>query len=324
MNRKFGIELEIVSINRQTALRALYAVGINVQDESYNHNTRSHWKLVSDASVRDGFEVVSPILRGEQGIEEAMTVAAALDDAGAAVNRSCGFHVHFDASDLSAGDIKTIVKRYAAHEAEIDAVMPPSRRGSANTFCAPVARFLSPRFEAAATIQDMIRAQGDRYFKVNLQSFQRHGTIEFRQHSGTVNANKIANWVRFLGEFVDACKAQNTTPAAPAPVIEHPAITGVQGRLAAMFTADGTVTLAAMCERFGWLPHTARAAVTRLRRTGLRISPVKVNGQSAYRLDSALVAHAAAPRTQVENLWTGISESVIRFYRRRAAVLAAV
>ena len=128
MNRKFGIELEVVSINRQTALRALRAVGINVQDESYNHSTRSHWKLVSDASVRDGFEVVSPILRGEQGIEEAMTVAAALDDAGATVNRSCGFHVHFDAADLSAGDIKTIVKRYAAHEAEIDAVMPPRRR----------------------------------------------------------------------------------------------------------------------------------------------------------------------------------------------------
>lgn len=323
MNRKFGIELEIVSINRQTALRALRAVGINVQDESYNHSTRSHWKLVSDASVRGGFEVVSPILRGEQGIEEAMTVAAALDDAGATVNRSCGFHVHFDAGDLSVGDIKTIVKRYAAHEAEIDAVMPSSRRGSANTFCAPVARFLSPRFEAAATIQDMIRAQGDRYFKVNLQSFQRHGTIEFRQHSGTVNANKIANWVRFLGEFIDKCK-RLSTPAPAVPVMEHPAVTGVQGRLAAMFTADGTVTLAAMCERFGWLPHTARAAVTRLRRTGLRISPVKVNGQSAYRLDSALVAHAAAPRTRAENLWTGISESVIRFYRRRAAVLAAV
>ena len=79
-----------------------------------------------------------------------------------------------------------------------------------------------------------------------------------------------------------------------------------------------------MCEQFGWLPHTARAAVTRLRRAGLRISPVKVNGRPAYRLDSGLMAHAAAPGTRAENLWTGISESVIRFYRRRAAVLAAV
>lgn len=323
MNRKFGIELEIVSINRQTALRALRAVGINAQDESYNHSTRSHWKLVSDASVQGGFEVVSPVLHGEAGIEEAMTVAAALDDAGATVNRSCGFHVHFDAADLSARDIKIIVKRYAAHEAEIDAVMPPSRRADANRFCAPVARFLNARFEAAATVEDMIRAQGDRYFKVNLQSFQRHGTLEFRQHSGTVNATKIAHWVRFLAEFIDACKAQ-AAPAPAVPVLEHPAIVGVQGRLAEMFTATGTVTLAAMCERFGWLPHTARAAVTRLRRAGLRISPVKVDGQPAYRLDSGLMPRAAAPQAQPESLWTGISESVIRFYRRRAAVLAAV
>lgn len=323
MDRKFGIELEITGITYETALRALRAVGINVQSEGYNHATRPHWKLVSDASVQGGFEVVSPVLQGEAGIDEAMTVAAALDDAGAGVNRSCGFHVHFDASDLNAADVRSIVKRYAAHEAEIDAVMPPSRRGSNNTYCATVSRFLTPRFEQAGTIREMAAAQGGRYYKVNLQSFQRHGTIEFRQHSGTVNANKIANWVRFLGEFIDACKAA-AAPAPTVPVMDHPALTGVQGRLASMFTADGTVALDAMCQQFGWLPHTARAAVTRLRRAGMRITPVKVAGRSAYRLDSGLMPRATAPQAQAENLWTGISESVIRFYRRRAAVLAAV
>ncbi len=323
MNRKFGIELEIANITRETAVRALRAVGINVQSEGYNHSTRGYWKLVSDASVQGGFEVVSPVLQGEAGIEEAMTVAEALSDAGAGVNRSCGFHVHFDAGDLSAQDVRTIVKRYAAHEAEIDAVMPPSRRGNANTYCASVSRFLGCGFDRAETIRDLAHLQGGRYYKVNLQAYQRHGTIEFRQHSGTVNATKIANWVRFMGEFIDACKAQSA-PAPAVPVMEHPAITGVQGRLAAMFTASGTVTLAAMCERFGWQPHTARAAVTRLRRAGLRISPVKVDGQSAYRLDSGLMTNAPAPRTQADSLWNGISVSVIRFYRRRAAVLAAV
>lgn len=322
MNRKFGIELEIVGITRETAIRALRAVGINVRDEGYNHTTRDYWKLVPDGSVRGGFEVVSPVLRGEAGIEEAMTVAAALDDAGAGVNRSCGFHVHFDAADLNAGDIKTIVNRYAAHEQEIDAVMPPSRRGSANTFCAPVSRFLTVPFEAAATIEEMARLQCGRYYKVNLQSYQRHGTVEFRQHSGTLNANKIAHWVRFLAEFIDECQ-RLSVPAPAAPVAEHPAIVGVQARLAEMFTANRTVTLAAMCERFGWLPHTARAAVTRLRRAGMRISPVRIDGLPAYRLDSGLMARPAAPARE-ETLWSGISESVVRFYQRRAAVLAAV
>lgn len=319
MDRKFGIELEIVDINQQTALRALRAVGINVQAEAYNHTTRGHWKFVSDASVRNGFEVVSPVLRGEAGIEEAMTVAEALSDAGATVNRSCGFHVHFDAADLSVADVKAIVHRYADHEAEIDAFMPPSRRGDTNTYCQSVTRFLNRRFDEARTIDELAAVQPGRYFKVNLQSYRRHGTLEFRQHSGTVNANKVANWVRFLGEFIDQCKRP---AAAPAPAAELPALSGVQARLAEMFAAQGTVSLAAMCENFRWQPHTARAAVTRLRRSGLRISPVRENGEPAYRLEGGQASTApAAERT--DSLWTGISERVTRFYQRRAAVLAA-
>lgn len=322
MNRKFGIELEIVGITHQTALRVLHAVGINVQDESYNHTTRGHWKLVPDGSVRGGFEVVSPILEGERGIEEAMTVAEALSDAGATVNRSCGFHVHFDAADLSAADVKAIVHRYAAYEAEIDAFMPPSRRGNTNSYCGSVTRFLNRRFDEARTIDELAAAQPGRYFKVNLQSYRRHGTLEFRQHSGTVNANKVANWVRFLGEFIDQCKRPAAPAPAATPVAEFLPLSGVQARLAEMFAAQGTVSLAAMCENFRWQPHTARAAVTRLRRAGLRISPVRENGEPAYRLEGGHTSTTpAAERT--DSLWTGISERVIRFYQRRAAVLAA-
>lgn len=320
MNRSFGIELEIAGINHQTALTVLRAIGIAVQDESYNHTMRAHWKLVEDSSVRGGFEVVSPVLHGEQGIEEAMAVAEALSDAGATVNRTCGFHVHFDASDLSVADVKTIVRRYADHESEIDAIMPPSRRGTANFYCNSLARVSFERFMRAATINEMASVMGSRYYKVNLMSYQRHGTVEFRQHSGTINARKIANWVRFLGQFIDACKSQNHAPQAPAPVIGHPSLRGVQARLAEMFTSQGVVTLASMCDTFDWLPHTARAAVTRLRRMGMRIEPVR--GQSAYRLVEGMMSQAA-PAPRRESLWAGISESVVRFYRNRAAVLAA-
>ena len=57
---------------------------------------------------------------------------------GATANRSCGYHVHLDAADLTASDIRAIVTRYADHESEIDAFMPPSRRGNANTYCGSV------------------------------------------------------------------------------------------------------------------------------------------------------------------------------------------
>ena len=111
MDRKFGIELELVGITREQAGRALSQVGIEVHDEGYNHTTRSYWKMVSDSSVRGGFELVIPVLRGEDGIHEARKVATALDDMGATANRSCGYHVHLDAADLTASDIRAIVIR---------------------------------------------------------------------------------------------------------------------------------------------------------------------------------------------------------------------
>ena len=40
-----------------------------------------------------------------------------------------------------------------------------------------------------------------RYYKINFQAFATHGTIEFRQHSGTLDADKAANWVRLLTGF---------------------------------------------------------------------------------------------------------------------------
>jgi hypothetical protein len=89
MNRKFGVELEMAGITREQAVRALTLVGINVRDEGYNHTTCGHWKIVSDSSVQGGFEVVSPVLEGEAGLEQLRTVATALDDMGGNVNRSC-------------------------------------------------------------------------------------------------------------------------------------------------------------------------------------------------------------------------------------------
>ena len=309
MDRKFGIELELVGITREQAGRALSQVGIEVHDEGYNHTTRSYWKMVSDSSVRGGFELVSPVLRGEDGIHEARKVATALDDMGATANRSCGYHVHLDAADLTASDIRAIVTRYADHESEIDTFMPPSRRGSENIYCSSVIQLArSERFLSAGTILDLVNAQGGRYFKVNLQSYYVHKTIEFRQHSGTINAAKITNWVLFLQQFTEGCR----TPSSAEIAVRG----GVQGRLAAML-AGGPVTLEALQEHFGWLPHTARATVARLRRTGLQVAAIKLDGKPGYRLVGN------EPTRLTIGLFDGIDANLAEFYKNRSAVFAA-
>ena len=304
MERKFGVEMEIVGISKEVALRSLQAVGVRVIDAGYTHATMDCWKIVSDASVQGGFEIVSPVLSGDAGMENVRMVAQALDDAGATANRSCGLHVHVDAHGMTLDNLRTIVTRYAAHEAEIDSFMPRSRRGDANQYCASLRRLVSKEdFREADTVEKLIRAQRSRYYKVNLQSYLRHGTVEFRQHSGTVQATKICNWLRLLMAFVDQC-------CTPAVVVDQP-VRGRQAELLEMLQ-QGAVSVEEMQARWGWLPHTARAAITRLRRCGLEIA---FSG-GCYRLQNQPAS--------ADSLWTGVAENVRTFYRNRAAVLAAV
>lgn len=303
MNRQFGIEMEIAGINIETNIRA--------DHEDYNHVTRDYWKIVPDSSVRGGFEVVSPILKGESGLAAVEIAARALDDAGATVNSSCGLHVHFDASDLDITALKNILRRYADHETEIDAFMPRSRRGNENTYCLSIREFVNRHLERCASVQELVTSQHVRYFKVNLQSLTRHGTIEFRQHSGTVNAAAIVNWVRFLAAFIERCKTCGATARTAIPNLS-----GVQGKLAGMFRETGVVTLARIMETFGWLDITARAAITRLRKAGMEIKAVKVDGHAGYMFNGDA-------GVQPDSLWDGIEPDVALYYQRRAAVLSA-
>jgi len=43
----------------------------------------------------------------------------------------------------------------------------------------------------------------ERYFQVNLVPLQKYGTLEFRAHSATYDAERVARWVQFLIAFVE-------------------------------------------------------------------------------------------------------------------------
>lgn len=239
-NRKFGVELEVVYHRTMNDLAdALRAAGIEVASVSYYgdaHAQRPTWKIVTDGSVSRGFEVVSPILSGEEGLAEVARVCRALVEAGATVDRSTGLHVHFDAADLSATHIARFLGFYAKHEDSIDLLVAESRRANSNryteslvrgpgrTFTDRVNDFLakmrlaaqretaSGRADAIAFLARTVFS-GSRYFKVNVQSLYRHGTVEIRQHQGTVNAAKVVAWVRLCGAMISRAVASDTLRA---------------------------------------------------------------------------------------------------------------
>lgn len=236
----FGIEIEFsspVSL-REMAQLIQSATGQEIRDTGYTHATVPYWKIVPDASLnashghRTTGELVSPVMRGANGLEKVRAVIQALSDAGAAVNRSCGFHVHIGREDRTwqLDHVKNFIKFYAKHEHLIDAIMPTSRKASNNSFCRSTLAAsgfagqyvaneasealrieainrLIDRLDAAPDINRMASAvQQGRYCKLNLTPFVDRGTIEVRHHSGTVNADKVVNWVRFLLAMMDAAQ----------------------------------------------------------------------------------------------------------------------
>jgi len=217
-NSRFGVEFEAYNVSKATLNRALNRAGVNCEIEGYNHATRSHWKIVTDSSLTgtECFELVSPVLQGEQGLAEVETVCRVLNECNAKVNKSCGTHVHLDASNFNLQTWKNIYINYARLEKTIDNFMPLSRRN--NRFCKSLKKITNfeSRVNEASSLQNLASSvfNSDRYFKVNPVSYARHNTCEFRQHSGTVEYIKISSWIRFLNNLVQLSKqglVSNTT-----------------------------------------------------------------------------------------------------------------
>lgn len=228
-DRNFGVELEFTGIDTHTAAAAIAAKGIEVQSENYNHRRCDHWKIVYDASC--GLEAVSPVLHGEEGLRQVALVCDALSEAGAKVDRGCGYHVHLDVADFRMPHFKNLMKLWIKFEDVLDTFQPASRRSDSNHYCrsnlsafgnatdgashASACRQAFRCIDQCRSIEDLGSLFGNRYVKLNVQAYFRHRTIEVRHHAGTLNADKAVNWVRLMLELYQSAKEATTVRARP-------------------------------------------------------------------------------------------------------------
>ena len=200
----FGVEIECYNVIRQQLIETAAANGLQVRSEGYNHEDNNHYyKIVSDSSLQgnDTNEVVSPILKGKKGLQSLETLCSSLGTIDAKVNRSCGLHVHIGAEKMSNEHYCRLVRNYQKIEKVIDSFMPLSRRANNSRWCNTLEGI---DFSGCNTKSDIARAMNyNRYYKVNAVAYSRHKTIEFRQHSGTTDYEKISNWVMFLARLVE-------------------------------------------------------------------------------------------------------------------------
>ena len=194
----------------------------------------SIWITKPDGTAGVDSELVSPIIpAGPAGDKLVRVALGALALGGVEVSVKCGFHVHFgavsryghitalrrpgqsQADALKGAAMKRaqvwLTEVYQYFNGVIDSVLPRSRRGSArmcggcemataeNWFLGSKGRNENRKREFIHNPHRSAGGSGGdygRYYKVNFAALDRHGTVEFRQHQGTINATKSLMWAR--------------------------------------------------------------------------------------------------------------------------------
>jgi hypothetical protein len=213
-NRTFGVEIEMTHSSKSARKIAslLTAAGLPTSYMGYTHQVVSSWKLVDDSSLTGGrykMELVSPVLQNQEGLDQLALALNLITDLGCKVNMSCGVHVHVGINDYSIKNLVNLIKFYGKHEEEIDMVVAPSRR---NTRWAQSLNILSiwENLNRCETFRDVENLMSTRYKKVNVFSYRRYGTVEFRQHGGSTDVNKVCQWVVLLTNMCDNVKKKST------------------------------------------------------------------------------------------------------------------
>jgi hypothetical protein len=248
---KFGLELELSSAMdvmpedvADSLSRGRTQVHL-IQDYSSGIITLEDWKLVPDSSIVcsisqpecNKFELVSPPLVEGAGLEQVHVLLRRLGDIRPhlKVNKSMGFHVHVDVSAYSTPQLVKICQQFVKYEEVMDMFMPPSRRSGSlesNQYFQSNRKSveLQHGFTGPNTNREIHDALGEchdiaslvsvmnrdgRYYKLNMQNLAsgRQPTIEFRQHSATMNVHKVNAWIRFCVLFcVNSAKLRTPTP----------------------------------------------------------------------------------------------------------------
>lgn len=203
-------------VSKESILDFLDHCGVNVNGENC-------WKIHYDNSIKCNinapncftFELVSPILRGENGLKEVRNTIKCLQSMNPKVNQSSAFHLHIgapkhDNNSFVLSDIKKISQNWMKYEEGFELIVSKSRQGTNNKYCisnrskSNLSNFqLNKAIEEVNGLHNLIDlVSGDRYVKMNLVSLKKHQTIEFRLHQGTYDIEKIENWIKLLLLFV--------------------------------------------------------------------------------------------------------------------------
>lgn len=217
----FGVEIETIA--PQSAVR-----NHGLQIGGYKRGIQvpylpQGWTAEPDGSLRTtgsgvGCEIVSPILKGADGLAQVVTVIEALNAKGHQVNTTCGIHVHVGWKPNGVGAMTTqqlarLITIVSYLEKGLYAITGTKNR-ELGTYCKGVRKYGNH----AKAIQE---SRDDRYHTLNLNNLAtgRKNTVEFRCFSGSLSAVKVVGWIQVCLGIVERAtegkKAPTWAPKAP-------------------------------------------------------------------------------------------------------------
>lgn len=174
----YGIELEVTIPQRNW----------NIQSNGYSQmqgaqipHYPTSWKATFDGSISaqvgyTAVEIVSPKLKGFDGVVQIVQVLDDLAERGAIVNSTTGIHIHVDGTNLDIRDIKKIKQMFVQYEKLFFSALGDRANGRyTNYYCKPSAQW------------DDNRDSEDKYRSlnfVNWHNYSQKKTIEFRLFTG--------------------------------------------------------------------------------------------------------------------------------------------
>lgn len=332
-------------------------------------------KVVRDSTPTVDAEIVTPVYANCQvAREHLISVCNVLERLGCTVNSRCGLHVHIgnaplkegvSASDFTgasiahtertgeyysnhdepfdAAIIKDWMVRYTRMQTTrngINAMLPASRHN--NRMCQ---RLSLSAIECANTIGELQEATHGKFSSINIsQQTWSKGTVEFRQHSGTIDAEKIWAWMQFLINLVGhtienrvSSETRTIVEVTPDQPFRRGARIGITYDL--MRTDGGASTLEIM-DATGCTEGDVRRRVSEIRtRVGdaaVVTSTQQANGASygdgthftsytvLFSFETQSSGTTLLPENTIGNasIWSGIPDEAFEWWQNRIAALA--
>jgi hypothetical protein len=223
--QRFGVEIELDGLDVDAADRVVR----DYFEGSFDHLGRM-WTVVADASIPTGFELVTPPIFYAD-LYTLQELFRRLRRAGARRSAVAGLHVHVDANDYAAQQIRSLVNIYASHAQLIllSFNVQPARRVLFAQSVEPFARIAESRsvntreelqdlwYEVAdAEMEGVTRYNSSRYTELNLNSYFYRGTIEFRTFNATNHSGRLRAAILLALALADAAKTYpNVYPLRP-------------------------------------------------------------------------------------------------------------